>query len=112
MSTHDEETTITFGRLNSKGKAALTEWLRDVLKEPIFAEAWAAHIACSIDGSDAANIGMRCEVGCFQTKSGNPATYHFGRDEYDLIVIDEHGEELSAHPHTHDDAATDPTARA
>lgn len=78
-----------YGEVNEIGRQGLLAWLEGVLREPQYAESWADKLLESVDGSDAAEIGISVEVSGLKTREGNPETYRFSRDEFDLIEIED-----------------------
>ena len=90
----NEATTLTFGRINQHGREALIDWLRERMREPMHAEATADDLIHRLDGSHAEACGLTVELGQFKSASGHPETYSFDGHEYDLVEIDEDGNEI------------------
>lgn len=88
-------TTYIVGEINAKGAAALVDWLRDNLADPIHAEAWAADLIANLDGSFADEQGLSVELRGSRSNTGNPVVYSFDAGEYDLVTYDEDGVEIA-----------------
>jgi hypothetical protein len=74
-----------YAEINDLGECRLTDWLRRNLKEPDHAEAWAAALLESFDGSDPRAVPMTVELRDTLTRTGAARTYVFGPDEYVIV---------------------------
>lgn len=86
---------VVFGEVNEAGHDALVAWLEKNMKNPHYAEAVANDLISKIDGSYAADCGMSVELRGMSSASGNPETYCFSAGEYDLVTMDDFGNEIS-----------------
>jgi hypothetical protein len=73
--------------INSKGRAALIAFIEDRAANPIWAKNIAEALIADHDGSypEASQI---VELSALKTKSGNPETYSFEPDEYDVFSLE------------------------
>lgn len=87
--------TFTYAEINATGRANLVKWLRDVLKEPERADAWAASLIENHDGSFP-DQSQSVEVSAHVTKRGCVQDYRFGSEELDIVIYDGDGNRLHA----------------
>ena len=77
-----------FAKINAKGRAGLIAFIEDHARDTVFADRTADALIADHDGSypEAHQI---VELSGLKTKSGNPETYNFGADEFDVLPIED-----------------------
>ena len=78
-----------FAKINAKGRAGLIAFIEERAHDAValWAENWVAALIAHHDGSNPEAHPI-VELSGLKTKSGNPETYCFGPDEFDVLPIE------------------------
>jgi len=77
-----------FAKINAKGRQGLIAFIEDRARDTVFAGSMADALLASHDGSDS-GCHQIVELSDLKTKSGNPETYSFQADEFDVLPIED-----------------------
>ena len=76
-----------FALINAKGRAGLIAFIEDRARDTVFADRMADVLIAEHDGSYPEARQM-VELSALKTRSGNPETYCFGADEFDVFQFE------------------------
>jgi hypothetical protein len=75
-------------KINAKGRDSLIAFIEDRARDTVFADRTADALIASHDVSSP-EAHQIVELSGLKTKSGNPETYSFASDEFDVVPIED-----------------------
>lgn len=86
--------TLEIVQINAHGRANLIQWLGKSIHAWLDRERYADTLLANFDGSDH-RCSLKVEVGKWDSSDLTPQTYVFGREEYDIVTLDNLGNEIA-----------------